>query len=260
MSVKYEPQLTHLGFDWVRQPARFDQDLRARETVILEKLGFYSAYGSLDDPNFTGHIESMRSIEELSGLLCKAGAIMMDGSFKPPHQIIATLRRIEADPSIAFGVAIEPEALGVLASCYQRAEEKPGTFWLDIYRDGAAPLPQLNRITAAARAGILKMLSEAAPGRRKNHAIKFLAFGFREIFLRYNAAIARHSLDSSRDGNKIQIDGGPFFDFVSEVLKPFNEFCLALATEYGVKPVSAGSLTQVAWKNSIGNYHHKFPL
>lgn len=248
MSVKYNALLTHIGFDWARQPARFEQELLAREIEILRKLRFYETYGSHDDPTFAGHIESMRTIEEISGILCKAGVIMMDAGFKPSQQIIATLRAIEADPSLVFGRGIEPEALAVLASCYQRAEEKPGTFWYDIDRHPGALLPRLQRIKAAAAAGIQRMVAEAASGRRTDFALQVLAIGLREMFLRYNGAITRHSLDSSRDGNKIQIEGGPFFEFVSEVLKPFNDFCLELPKDYGAKPVSASSLTQVAWK------------
>ena len=92
MSTKYEPQLNHIGFDWYRQSKRFHRDLLARETVVLGKLGFYREYGSIDDPTFTGHIESIHWLKEIAGVLSLAAAVGMDGGFKAPHQIMATLR------------------------------------------------------------------------------------------------------------------------------------------------------------------------
>jgi hypothetical protein len=260
MSTKYDAQLNHIGFDWFRQSNRVHHDLLARETVVLEKLGFYAEHGPLDDPMFTGHIESIHLMEEISGKLSKGVAILMDGGFKPPHQIIATLMAVEADPSLILNRSLEPEALGVLASCYQRANETPGTFWYDIDRQENAPLPEPSRVRAAATAGILKMKAEAAPGRRKDWVVEFLALQFREIFLRFNVRITRHSLESQRDGKEIQIEGGPFIDFLREVLEPLNPFFSELPKEYGAKPISAAYVARVALKLDIGNYRHKFGI
>jgi hypothetical protein len=188
MSTRYESQLNHIGFDWCRQSKRFHWELLARENAVLDKLGFYRECGSLDDPTFTGHIEAIHLMKEISGLLSQIAAITMDGGFKAPHQIIATLNPVKADPSLILTHALESEALGVLASCYQRADEAPGTFWFDIDRPQNAPLPDLNRVRAAASKAILTLKSEAVRGRRKDLAVQYAAQRFREIFLRFNEA------------------------------------------------------------------------
>ena len=172
MSTTYKAQLNHIGFDWFRQPDIFHNKLLAREIILLKKLGFYEEYGGLEDPTFTGHIESINLINEMSGVLSQAAAIRMDGGFKSPHQIIATLEAVETDPSVISTRGLEPEALGLLASCYQRAEEAHGTFCFDIYRHENTPLPEPSRVRAAAAAAILRMKAQAAPGRRKRHGRK----------------------------------------------------------------------------------------
>jgi hypothetical protein len=260
MSTNYEPQLNHIGFDWVREPRRFLLDLLARETHVLEQLGFYRVYGSLQDPAFRGNIESIKTMEAISGVLSHAAAIMMDGGFKAPHQIIATLAAIEADPLQILNRTLEPEALGVLASCYQRGMEPPGALWFDIDRPQNAPLPEPDRVRAAASAAIRKMKAQATRGRRKDRVVEFIALKFRELFLQFNEAITRHSVESSRRGKKVQIEAGPFVDFLTVVLEPLNRFFAELPKEYGAKPLSPGYVARIALKLDVGIYRHKFPL
>jgi hypothetical protein len=77
-------------------------------------------------------------------------------------------------------------------------------------------------------------------------AVKLLALRFRAIFLRFNQTITRHSVESSRKGKIIQVEAGPFVEFLDEVLAPLNRFFSELSSEYGAKPISAGYVTRVA--------------
>jgi hypothetical protein len=56
----------------------------------------------------------------------------MDGGHKPANKIIATLKAIKMDPSLISKAGVEPEALAMVASNYQRGEEKPGTSGLTL--------------------------------------------------------------------------------------------------------------------------------
>ncbi len=104
----------------------------AKETEILEKLGFYKEYAR-PGPDIV-HIEARELMRKLSGVISLAAAIRMDAGFKAPNKLISTLEAVEKDPSLILTRQLESEALGMLASHYQRANERPGTFWWDIDR------------------------------------------------------------------------------------------------------------------------------
>jgi len=52
----------------------------------------------------------------------------MDAGFKAPTNYFDA-RGVEKDPSLILTRQLESEALGMLALHYQRADERPGTFW-----------------------------------------------------------------------------------------------------------------------------------
>jgi hypothetical protein len=258
MPVRYKPELNHIGFDWFRDSNIILQELLAREIDVLTKLGFYEEYGPHSDPTFTGHTESIALMNEISGVLSLAAVILMDAGFKAPRQLIATLKSIERNHSLIFTHSIEPEALGMLSLCYQRGDEPPGLFWFDIDRPENAPLPDPDRVRAAASKAIAALEAEASPGRPPNNMIEFLALRFREIFLRFNDRVTRHSVESSRviavhrKGNSripktkpIQREGGPFIEFLESVLPPLNGFFASLPKDYGAGRVSASAVAEV---------------
>jgi hypothetical protein len=92
MTTRYKRQLNHIGFDWFYQSNRFLNELLAKEIPILEQLGFFKEFGSLDDPRFSGHVEAINLMNEMSGILSTAATIQMDAGFKAPHQLIVTLK------------------------------------------------------------------------------------------------------------------------------------------------------------------------
>jgi hypothetical protein len=244
MPKRYKAQLNHIGFDWFYQSNRILDALLAREIRVLSKLGFYKEYGDLDDPTFTGHCESIALMEAISGILSVAASIVMDAGFKAPNQIIATLVAVVMDPSLILTHTLEPEAFGMIARCYQRADEPAGTFWFDIERLANSPVPDLEQVRAAAFRAIALLRDQASPGRRPDKAIEYLALKLKEIFLRYNDTITRHSVLSRRDGKDIQIERGPFVKFLEEVLAPLNSFLKSLPKDYGAKPISAGAIAE----------------
>jgi hypothetical protein len=82
----------------------------------------------------------------------------------------------------------------------------------------------------------------------------------RKGFAKYFCAsmrLTRHSIDSSRNGKRIQIEAGPFVEFLEEVLAPLNRFIVKLPKDYGARPISAGYVAQVAKKLDPRNCHHK---
>ena len=89
--------------------------------------------------------------DEIVGILAWAAATQMDAGFKAANKLIATVNAVRRDPSVILTRNVEPEALSVIASKYQRANEPPGTYWYDIYQDENAIGIDLQQVVRAAR-------------------------------------------------------------------------------------------------------------
>src|ERR1700736_1150538 len=157
MPTIQKPQLDHVSFPWHEQSDRFHQELDARRAEIFEQSGFNREFGNTGNPPSTSEEqEGAAFILELSGILSQAAAIKMDGGYKSANKVIATQKSIKKDPSLILNAGVEPEALAMVASNYQRAEEEPGTFWFDVDRpDDGVPDPQ--RVRNAASVAIKKL-------------------------------------------------------------------------------------------------------
>jgi hypothetical protein len=165
----------------------------------------------------------------------------MDGGYKPVNKVIATLKSIKKDPSLIVNAGVEPEALAMAASNYQRREEKPGTFWSDIDRpDDDVPDPQ--RVSKAASVAIKKL--SARRGQPRDVMLNFLGDKLLACYLRFNSTAGRHSV--AADGDRAQTEGGPFFDFLTLVVAPLNRFLVQLPASYGAKVVSEPDLARRA--------------
>ena len=145
MPTIQKPQLAHVPFLWHEQSDLLHGELEAKRAQILELSGFNREFGNPSvPPGFNEEPEAAAFILELSGILAQAAAIKMDSGYKPANKVIATLKSIQKDPSLAFKRCVEPEALSMVASNYQRGGEEPGTFWFDVDRpDENLPRPDL---------------------------------------------------------------------------------------------------------------------
>jgi hypothetical protein len=136
----------------------------------------------------------------------------------------------------------------MVASSYQRAEERPGTFWFDIDRpDDDAPDPQ--RVRIAASVAIKKLLPRR--GQPRDVVLDFLGEKLLKCFLRFNPTAGRHSV--AADGDRAQAEAGPFFEYLSLVIAPLNRFLVQLPTSYGAKTISVPELARRALRRSGKN-------
>jgi hypothetical protein len=242
MPTIQKPLLDHVSFPWHEQSDCFHNELEAQRAKILERSGFNREFGISGDPTgFHEKQEAAAFILELSGILSQAAAIKMDGGYKPANKVIATLKSIKKDPSLILNAGVEPEALAMVASNYQRTEEKPGTFWSDIDRpDHDVPDPQ--RVRNAASVAIKKL----SPRRGQPHDVMLDLLGDKLLacYLRFNSTAGRHSV--AADGNGIQAEAGPFLGFLTLVTAPLNRFLIQLLASYGAKVVSESDLARRA--------------
>lgn len=246
MRVHYEPQVNHIGFDWQRDAHKIEQGVLEREVAILSKLKFHREFGELDDA--AGHLASIELMDELTGILAKTAAIIMDAGFKPTGSLVATIEAVRANPSAIQNCAVEPEALGVMAASYRRNKEPLGQHWYDVTDSPARRKLSRKQIEDAADCGIAILKTVAAKGRRRKVALDYLAVELGEIYLRFNDGLVRHSV-LPPSGDVCQADGGPFVEFLNEILAPLNLFLADLPKEYGERgPVSGGSISRRAIK------------
>jgi hypothetical protein len=193
-------------------------------------LGFYREHGKPED--FDGRfkeqvlVHEKEVLSEIVGALTSAAAI--SASLSMPV-LIATLKRVRKNPQLVCKKSFPGAVAGILARTYQRANEKPGTFWPDIMGElpknfqGQLERPTPASIKVAASRALVSLRKGRMPGRPRNFANESLAENLGLIFRRYNGKATRHSVDSSRgEGCLYQIDAGPFFDFVKMALKPLQ--------------------------------------
>ena len=123
MPTRRKPLLTHLSVKFDELFKIFHEELCANERVILDRLGFYREFGYPSTETYTGSSESVELLRELAGILTRAEVIHVDAGFKAAHKVIATLEAIVDHPDLFFVETTEPEARGVTAAAYQRADE-----------------------------------------------------------------------------------------------------------------------------------------
>jgi hypothetical protein len=108
MSTLYKLEFPQRSFDWEGAAICLREALAASEDVLFPQGG---------DPS---------EWDELIGILIHAAAMRLDGGHMAAGKILGTLRAIHPHPEEDRLEHIESEALGALASHYQRESEPPG--------------------------------------------------------------------------------------------------------------------------------------
>jgi hypothetical protein len=246
MPTIQKPQLDHVSFSWHEQSNLFHRELDAQRAKILAQSGLNREFGIPGNaPSIGYEQEAAAFILELSGTISQAAAIKMDAGYKPANKVIATLKSVKKDPALVLTGGVEPEALAMVASNYQRGEEKPGTFWFDVDRpDEDLPPPDLQRVRKAASVAIEGLQTLARAGRPHDAMLDFLGDRLLSCYRRFNETAGRHSV--AADGDRAQAEAGPFLDFLASVIAPLNRFLVELPASYGAKSVSAPELARRA--------------
>ena len=246
MPTIQKPQLAHVPFLWHEQSDLLHRELEAKRAQILELSGFNREFGNPGvPPGFNEEQEAAAFILELSGILAQAAAIKMDSGNKPANKVIATLKSIQKDPSLIFKRGVEPEALSMMASNYQRGGDEPGTFWFDVDRpDENLPQPDSQRVSKAASVAIDSLQALAHAGRPHDVMLDFLGDRLLSCYRRFNENGGRHSVAADADG--AQAEAGPFLAFLSLVVAPLNHLLIQVPKPVSYKGVSEPDLARRA--------------
>jgi hypothetical protein len=207
-------------------------ELTKNKTIILEQLRFYCEHDRPED--FGGKFKKQVQVHEKAVLLEIAAALTCAASVSASISIsvrIATLKKVRAKPELILKKTFPAAVLWIIAENYQRKNEKPGTYWPDVFGvrpkrfPGRIKKPASSCIIAAASRALLASEAGRTPGRPRNSANEALAEMLGPIFRRYNRKLTRHSIESSLgNGRHYQIDSGPFLTFAKAVLKPLQAY------------------------------------
>jgi hypothetical protein len=247
MPTLYKPILTEGESVWSTPAKAISDHVFENRCYILERLNFHEEHGRLGeaDGKFDQQIKRSEDevLAEISGILAFAAARAAEPK---TGVIIASLEWIEKHPSAAQGHALPGFAEWLLAPHYQRGDEDAGTYFPDVigfvpndFHD-AIQIPGEQNIVNAASAAINSLNRGRRAGRPSSEANRIVAEGLRDIFLRYNDKITRRSETSWRDEEFIQVEAGPFFDFVSAAIAPLQN----LLRERRLPPVTAESIVR----------------
>jgi hypothetical protein len=235
MPTLSKPKLKETPSVWLEPSRRIECELTAIKGTVLQELGFYREHGRPED--FGGKFKKQilahekELLSEIVGALTLAAAI--SASVSRPV-LIATLERVRKNPKLIFKKHFPGAVLWIVARTYQRANEKPGTFWPDIIGElpknfhGQLEKPTPASIETAASRALVSLRKGRMPGRPRNFANESLAENLGPIFRRYDGKVVRHSEETSLGRGRLhQIDAGPFLDFIKAVLKPLQAYLKA---------------------------------
>jgi hypothetical protein len=232
MPTLSKSQLTETPSVWQEPGEEMRQKLYEIGETVLTALDFYREHDRPEDfgGKFREQVEAHKNavLSEIAAALTLAASVAQ--SISVPV-LIATLEKVRKAPDLIFSEDFPAAVLWYVAKAFQRAEEKPGTYWPDVMGEAPANFrkglktPTPENITAAASRAIGLVHGGRRRGRPRNFANEILADPLREIFLRYNSNITRHSLLCvKKNGRYYQIAGGPFFEFVEVVLGPLYAY------------------------------------
>jgi hypothetical protein len=147
----------------------------------------------------------------------------------PIHILISTLRRIARNPAQFFTEDVPAAVEYAIACNYQRASEKPGTFCLDVWGgpkvDCPYPLeaPTQFRIAQAAERACSCLAPVRSRGRPRHIAIDIVAEQMGSMYRASGHDIVRRLEPTMVRGRLSYAEAGPFYDFLTLVLKPLND-------------------------------------
>jgi hypothetical protein len=228
MPTLYKAELTEPAPATVDIWKRMHDGLKPRAREILSFLRYYAAR-DLPLPSASDELtqQELRGLDPIACALMRA-AIEAEGM--PTGKLVATLQRVAKDPSLVDSDEFPADVLWEVASGYRRGEEQPGTFSIDVWGRGQvqAPypveIPTAANITRAAETALQRLQANRKRGRPFNHANQILAQEMSTIFRSSGRPLVRKHKDSVRRGKFIQLECGPFHDFLKLVLPPLNEY------------------------------------
>jgi hypothetical protein len=267
MPTLYKAELTEQAPATLDIWRRMHEELKPRTHEILSSLGYYAERDlAVPDPSEQPTQEELRKLEPLATALMRAA---IETERMRTGTLVATLDRVAKEPSLIDSDQFPGDVLWEIARSYRRDDEPPGMFSIDVWgRDQVlakfpsqieAPTP--SNVKRAAETALLK--AHRKRGRPFNPANRVLAQELSAIFRSSDHPLARKHQDSVRHGQFVQVEAGPFHDFLDLVLTPLKDYL----RERRLAPITVESIIRFATQRQkqshpapSPNYSHKEAL
>lgn len=240
-----EPETPMLDI-WIRM----FKGLIPNARVILDCLGYY-VERDLQIPSQESELtqEEEEELKPIARALMEAAIMsvqMRDGV------LVATLDKVARNPSLFFDSQLPAAVQWEIATDYQRGDERPGIFGMDIWGDEQTrcayrlEAPTEANITRAAETARRRIDELRTSGRPHNQANRIIADLLGKIFRSSGHSIVRRRESTGKmfKEKAIYAEKGPFHDFLELVLPPLNLYL----SEQKLPPVTIESIVRLATK------------
>ena len=166
--------------------------------------------------------------------------------------LVTTLDKVAKNPSLFFDGQLPAAVQWEMANDYQRDDEQPGTFGMDIWGNektgctySLQPPTEAN-IQKAAEAALSRIEELRTSGRPPIPANRIIAFYLGRIFRSSGHSIVRRRESTGKMFKEkvIYAETGPFYDFLELVLPPLQRFL----SEQRLPPVTIKLIIRLAAK------------
>jgi len=253
MPTLYKPQLTEAATPMLEVWARMSEGLYPQGRAILAKLDYYAARDLDPGPERDGKLTKDEE-EELSPIVRALMEAAITSESMPERILLATLQKVTKDPSCYFSSELPAAVQWDIAAHYQRGDEKPGTFAMDVWGDEQTrctyqlETPSESSITKAAQAAIRRIEEARSHGRPNNLANRIIAERLGNIFRSTGRPIIRCREPSFKmvKGKVIYTERGEFKEFLELVLPPLQHYL----RERNLSPVTIDAVVRLATKST----------
>jgi hypothetical protein len=250
MPTLYKAQLVEPETPMPEIVERMTKGLLPNARQILESLGYYTEHDfQFPDPESELTEGEQQGLEPVVGALVEAAVVSVR---MVPGPLAATLDKIAKKPHLFFESELPAAVQWELANDYQRDDEKPGTFGMDIWGNEEVVSgyqfrrPTEANVRKAAEAALARIEKQRAAGRPHNHANEIVASRLGTIFRSSGQSIARRRQPEMRLGKLVFVEGGSFYEFLELVLPTLNRYL----NEQGRSPVTTETVVRLVTERS----------
>jgi hypothetical protein len=218
--------------------------------AILDFLGYY-VERDLRLPGAESELTEEEK-EELSAIARALTEAAVKSVLMKDGVLVATLGKVAKNPTLFFDSHLPAAVRWEIANDYQRGDEQPGTFCMDIWGDEqtvcaySLEKPTEANIKKAAEAACCRIQKLRTSGRPDHQANRTIADRLGMIFRSSGQSIVRRRQSTGKMVREKAIfaETGPFYDFLELVLPPLSLYL----REQRLPPVTIASIVRLATK------------
>jgi hypothetical protein len=243
----YKPQLAEIAPSMLEIWDRLYEGLVPNARLILAAIGFYAKHDlPIPDPGSELSKEEKQELDPIVRSLMDAAVMSerMRGGV-----LTSTLDKVAKNPSLFFSSDLPAAVQWEIACDFQHAEEKPGTYRMDIWGDEqtrcsyALQTPNEANISKAAAAACSRIEDARTRGRPPNPANQVIAEGLSKVFRSSGQPIVRRRVPTKILRKKmVYTETGPFHAFLELVLPPLQRHL----REHVLPPVNIDTAARLA--------------